>query len=166
MASRYTDQHPEALVWDNPATHANLIKRLEQDFEAWAMSLSEPSLRTILPMTAEHVRVMAWCKPWCSFKPGYKQPHHAWDPVLVKCGRKIERRLHGVRDYMVAPIAMQTGFFGAKSLQFCFWIFEILNARPGDDFVDLFPGSGAVSRAWDEWQRQFKFLNHELEAAI
>jgi hypothetical protein len=27
-------------------------------------------------------------------------------------------------------------------------LFEVLNAQPGDELVDLFPGSGAVQKAW------------------
>jgi hypothetical protein len=30
----------------------------------------------------------------------------------------------------------------------------VTNAQPGDDLDDLFPGSGAVSRAWDAYQVQ------------
>jgi hypothetical protein len=28
------------------------------------------------------------------------------------------------------------------------WAFQQLGARPGDELVDLYPGSGAVSQAW------------------
>ncbi len=37
---------------------------------------------------------------------------------------------------------------GAKPATFCRWIFDLLGARAGDEFVDLFPGSGGVARAW------------------
>ncbi len=37
---------------------------------------------------------------------------------------------------------------GMKSAAFCEWVFRQLGAEPGDEFADLFPGSGAVSRAW------------------
>lgn len=161
LAKIYAGQHPDAMLWDDPETHARLIERLESDFDGWALSLHERSLRTILPMTADHVRVMAWCKSWCSFKPGFKQAHHAWEPVLVKPARPIERRLHGIRDYAVTPIARKTGFIGAKPEQFCFWLFEVLNVNSADEFVDLFPGSGAVGRAWEKWLLQDAFLKPE-----
>lgn len=38
---------------------------------------------------------------------------------------------------------------GAKPAEFCRWIFELLAAQPGDEFVDVFPGSGGVARAWE-----------------
>ncbi len=37
---------------------------------------------------------------------------------------------------------------GAKPAAFCRWLFDLLGARSGDTFVDLFPGSGGVARAW------------------
>ena len=37
---------------------------------------------------------------------------------------------------------------GAKHAAVCRWIFTLLGAAPGDTLDDLFPGSGAVSRAW------------------
>lgn len=37
---------------------------------------------------------------------------------------------------------------GAKPAVFIRWIFDLLGALPGDEFVDVFPGSGGVSRAW------------------
>jgi hypothetical protein len=37
-----------------------------------------------------------------------------------------------------------------------FWIFEVLNMQADDDFDDVFPGSGAVTRAWESWKRQPK----------
>jgi hypothetical protein len=37
---------------------------------------------------------------------------------------------------------------GAKPAAVCRWIFGLLGAEPGDTLDDLFPGSGAVTRAW------------------
>lgn len=37
---------------------------------------------------------------------------------------------------------------GAKPAAFCRWMFHLLGAQPGDTLHDLFPGSGAVTRAW------------------
>lgn len=46
---------------------------------------------------------------------------------------------------------MMRGFPGAKPARFCFWVFDWLNIEPGDEFVDMFPGSGAVQEAYDAW---------------
>jgi hypothetical protein len=39
-------------------------------------------------------------------------------------------------------------------------MFDLLGAQPQDDFTDLFPGSGGVSRAW----RVFASINDEGKA--
>ena len=43
---------------------------------------------------------------------------------------------------------------GAKPPAVCRWIFGLLGAGPQDTLDDLFPGSGAVSRAWAAFTRQ------------
>ena len=37
---------------------------------------------------------------------------------------------------------------GAKPAVFIRWVFDLLGALPGDELVDIFPGSGGVGRAW------------------
>jgi hypothetical protein len=56
-----------------------------------------------------------------------------------------------VRDYCSTWIS-NNGFKGSKPEEFCFWIFEVLNLGPDDEFHDLFPGSGAVQSAWQKWR--------------
>jgi hypothetical protein len=53
-----------------------------------------------------------------------------------------------------ANIVLQGGTKGTKPLAFCYWIFRMLNAVEGDEFEDVFPGSGNVTAAWDIWCRQ------------
>lgn len=48
----------------------------------------------------------------------------------------------------------ETYVIGQKPEAFCLWVFAWLGAQPGDELVDLFPGSGAVAHAWERWQRQ------------
>ena len=48
-------------------------------------------------------------------------------------------------------MTLKRGLKGAKPRAFARWIFEILNVQPGDDFVDLFPGSGAIGAAWADF---------------
>jgi len=67
--SLYAKHHPEALKWDDPEAHRSLIGRLcEQYPDGWVLSLHEPSLRTILRMCPDDVRVASWVKPFASFK--------------------------------------------------------------------------------------------------
>lgn len=151
VAGYYKHLHPDALDYDRVETHAALIERLCGEFaDGWALSLHSPSLRTILPLCPPDVRVMAWTKPFASFKPGVN-PAYAWEPVIVRGGRKRNRDVPTVRDWCAVNITLQRGLTGAKPKAFCFWIFEVLGMLPSDEFCDLFPGSGAVSEAWRDY---------------
>jgi len=150
----YAKYHPGAMIWNAPETHRALIGRLCSEFpDGWAMSLHTPSLRIILPMCPEDVRVMAWVKPFASFKPNIN-PAYAWEPIIVRGGRKRSRWEEKIRDWVSEPITLNRSVLGAKPDAFCFWIFDVLNMLPDDDFHDLFPGSGAVTKSWREWRRQ------------
>ena len=58
---------------------------------------------------------------------------------------------------MNASATSNRGIQGAKPDGFCFWLFNAAGLMPEDEFVDLFPGSGVVGRAWDAWRRQPSF---------
>ena len=120
------------------------------EFDGWALSLSSPSLRTILPMCPDDVRVMAWVKPFASFKPGVGLAY-AWEPVIVRGGRKRLRTEATVRDWVAESITLKRGLTGAKPAAFCRWIFEVLNINKVDEFVDVCPGTGAVTNAFAGW---------------
>jgi hypothetical protein len=140
--------------YDGEVDHAALIGRLGAEFpDGWALSASSTSLQLVLPLCPPNVRVMAWVKPWCSFKPGVN-PAYSWEPVLVCGGRRRGRQLATVRDWLAAPATTRCGLAGAKPEAFCIWLFEVLGAQPGDEMVDLFPGTGVLSRVWDRWSSQ------------
>lgn len=149
-AKHYAKHHPNAADYDTPEAHHELIQRLDTQYDGWALSLSTPSLRAILPMTPPDARVMAWVKPFASFKPGVN-PAYAWEPVIVKPIRSHGRDRVTVRDWVSANITLQRGLTGAKPLEFCLWLFDVLGLEPSDDFVDVFPGSGAVGAAHASW---------------
>lgn len=157
----YGHLHPEAAAYDDPETHRQLIARLCDEFpDGWAMSLHSPALREILPMCPPDVRVMSWCKSFASFKRGVL-PAYAWEPVIMRGGRShgiaTKTRTGGVplvADFMVAPITLRRGFTGAKPDRFVWWVLACLNVKADDEFHDLFPGSGAVGRAWESWRAQ------------
>lgn len=147
----YGDRHPEAGVYDTITGHSDLIARLTTEFpDGWAMSASSPSLRHLLPLCPEDCRVAAWVKPFASFKPNVN-PGYCWEPVIFRGGRPFTRSDPTVRDYVSANITLKKGCPGAKPPEFCGWIFDLLNMQPDDEFVDLFPGSGAVGQAWKQW---------------
>jgi hypothetical protein len=148
----YSD-HPDAADCDTPEWHAALIARLVTDYpDGWALCLSSPSLRTILPMCPPNVRVGSWRKPFASFKPNVN-PAYAWEPVIWLGGRKRPRTMPTARDWEVTAddlaesITLRRGLTGAKPRAFCMWIMDLLNVQLGDTVDDLFPGSGAVGAA-------------------
>jgi len=129
--------------------HAELIARLNT-YDAWALSLSSPSLKQILALCPDDVRVGSWVKPFCAFKANVN-PAYAWEPVIFRGGRKLGRGVDTVRDWVSEVITLKRGLSGAKPERFCHWVFEFLGMRPGDAFDDIYPGSGAVSRAWQTY---------------
>ncbi len=52
--------------------------------------------------------------------------------------------MHGISPLTTLPGRVT----GTKPAAFCHWVFTLLGAAPGDTLDDLFPGSGAISRAW------------------
>jgi hypothetical protein len=134
--------------------HAALIARLSDDFpDGWALSCHSPSLRLLLPLCPEDVRVLAWCKPFVPMKPNVPVVY-AWEPVIVRGGRKRTRQQLSVFDLIACHSTKGFKVLGQKPDAFCFWLFEVLNLQPGDELVDLYPGSGAVTRAWQRWQHR------------
>ena len=142
----YAKHHSEALVWDNPEAHRALIEGLCEDFsDGWVLSLSVPSLRVLLPMCPSDVRVGSWVKPFASFKPGVN-PGYTWEPIIWRGGRKHERMDPTIRDHLAENITLKKGLTGAKPERFCGWVLDLLNAKSSDTLVDVFPGTGIMSR--------------------
>lgn len=155
-AVRLYGDHPEAAVYDDVSAHVALMEKMDTESDAWALSLHEPSLRVLLPLAPDGVRVGVWVKPFASFKPGV-DPAYTWEPVIYRTKRAWRREQMTVRDHLSASITLQRGLTGVKPEAFCFWLFELLGAAQTDEFVDLFPGSGAVTRAWQAWSHQGAF---------
>lgn len=129
--------------------HEMLIAHLTE-FDAWALSCSSPSLHQILPLCPPDVRIAAWVKPFAVFKPNVN-PGYCWEPVIFGGGRKRSRSEPTIRDFVSCNITLKRGLVGVKPDGFCFWLFDLLGLKPTDEFHDLFPGSGAVTRAWEAW---------------
>lgn len=132
-----------------------LIAHLNE-FDAFALSASSPSLEELLHICREvlgpnQVRVGSWVKPFAVFKPNVN-PAYAWEPVIFKGARKRDRTEPTVRDWHSANITLKKGVSGAKPESFSLWLFDLIGLLPEDEFVDLFPGSNAVSIAYEKWK--------------
>jgi hypothetical protein len=145
MASLYRDRHEEAMSWNDPATHRQLIERLNDEFsDGWALSLHLPSLPLIWSFCPS-ARLCSWVKPFASFKKNVWLAY-TWEPVLLRGGRKRDG-LPTCRDHLSENIAMKKGLPGAKPLRFNQWVLGLLNWQPDDELVDLFPGTGGMQEA-------------------
>lgn len=87
QAKRHYSADPKCAEVD----HQELIARLCSDYDAWALSLSTPTLKQILSYCPDNVRVGAWVKPFASFKPGVN-PAYAWEPVVFRGGAEARQK--------------------------------------------------------------------------
>jgi hypothetical protein len=133
---------------------AALIGRLAA-YDGWALSTSAAALPAVLALCPAGIRVAAWHRGERAARSRW--PLHAWEPVIYHGGRQL---VGGPRraDSLVCgagPLDTLPGrVIGAKPAAVCRWIFTLLGAAPGDTLDDLFPGSGAVSRAWAAYTSQ------------
>ena len=132
MAGRYED--------GREVDHRLLIGHL-QTFDAWALSTASTTLREVLTLCPDDIRIGAWVKPFASFKPNVN-PAYTWEPVLFRGVASRVNTERTARDHCAVNIALRKGVVGAKPDGFWLWLFDLLNVRPGDEFVDLFPGTG------------------------
>ena len=137
--------HPD---YAGEVDHVELIERL-RSYDGWALSTSSKSLQYVLGLCPPGVRILVWVK---------NTVRYAWEPVIVQGARATTT---GLRDWIhCEPGSFQwrprpdEHVIGAKPAPFSLWLFEWLGAHPDDEFDDLFPGSGAVGRAWDIFSAQ------------
>ena len=143
--SKFYD-HPHAADWDIAANHGDLMEHMDQCYDGWALSLSSPSLRELLPLAPDGARIAAWVKPFAAYKANVRIAY-TWEPVIFKPGRDSSKDGAPVgRDYLAEPITLQKGLTGAKPARFCRWIADLLGYLEGDQLVDIFPGTGVMAR--------------------
>lgn len=132
--------------------HAELVGRL-LEFDGWALSTSAKALRLILPLCPPEARVAAWVKP-IGVSRKTRGPHSTWEPVIYQPARW---QPPGRRDWISAMPARggDSDLLGRKPRRFVLWLFELLGMAPCDAFVDLYPGSEVVTRAWGAASREY-----------
>ena len=152
QAKRHYGFHPD---YAGEVDHAILIAQLGA-FDGWALSASMRSLRTLLPMCPEGVLVLGWVKPVAP--PMGDKRIYSWEPVILKAPRNPAdyTRTHLIASppgFAFRPMP-EGHVIGEKPEAFATWLFEAAGLDPNDEFTDLFPGSGAVGRAWEKWRAQ------------
>lgn len=166
---RLYGDHPD---YAGEVDHAELIARLTRDYpDGWALSTSASTLPEVLALCPyargsdpknpgrvepdKSVRVLAWVKPNANPRPVCVQ--YSWEPVILWGGRPFDRESPWtVRDSLILRAESGEGLIGSKPALFAQWLFRCLGARPDDELDDLYPGSGAISRAWTAWTAQLE----------
>lgn len=153
-AHLYRD-HPD---YGGEVDHLELARRLNDDYDGFVLHTSSVALGDVLRFLSLadciDYRVMAWVKPFAAFKKNVSVAY-AWEPVIVKAVRKpVVKPGMTYRDWFAEPITLKRGLTGAKPENVCRWLFEVAGCEPDDELTDLFPGTGAVTRAWDNWANQ------------
>lgn len=135
--------------------HRQLVAELAAGFpDGWALSTSSDALEDVLAICRAadvHPRTAAWVRGSRSSR-AYR-PRNAWEPLLVVGGRPVllepGEQLDDVLVHRGRQRSHPGALVGMKPAAFCEWMFRQLGLRQGDELVDLYPGSGAVGRAWD-----------------
>lgn len=166
-ANAYYGAHPD---FGGEVDHQELVLELGTTYpDGWALSTSAEALPSVLASCPPGVRVAAWFRGERATK--HYRPLSAWEPVVYFGGRArltspgSERRLdaliHRARPRLTDPRRV----VGAKPATFCYWLFDLLGALPGDELVDLFPGSGGVARAWHYYGEASRLAAAEPDAS-
>lgn len=139
--------------------HAALIARLNVEHpDGWALSTSSAALQRVLALCPDDVRVGAWVRG--ERRSRSYRPRDAWEPLIVRGGRP-----HLAEPQEPWPNALVWGgrqhshpgaLVGMKPAAFASWLFSLLGALPGDQLADIFPGSGAIARAWGLYTSQLE----------
>lgn len=141
---RPADFHPDADEWNRPARHRLLLEELMDTADGWAIATSPDGLGAYHPLPKE-CRTMVWVK--ANAIPGSHRIRNLWEPVIVypPSGRRSNRGGVGCTPDVLTCPAPRVGFMGAKPPEWTAWVLDALTYQPGDEVVDLFPGSNSVT---------------------
>lgn len=174
-SARHYRHHPD---YAGEVDHAQLIARLDREFDGWALWTSAAALQEVLPLCPEPewsraktnawpqrrqgtgVRVCSWVKPMTPLKPNVSV-QYGWEPVIVKVPRLRPAKSRHVNDWIAcSPVRWKEiagGVVGMKPPAVSYWLFDVLGLEPADELVDPFPGSGAITEAWEAWRARPRF---------
>lgn len=132
--------------------HASLLEQLVAGWpDGWALSTSAAALRDVLAMCPASTRVCVWRRQVRPTRS--RRALSAWEPLLVYGGRELPtaapQTVLDHLDYRGRYDAFPGALVGMKPPEFAVWMFAQLGALPGDELDDLYPGSGAIGRAWE-----------------
>lgn len=130
--------------------HGELVLKLAREYpDGWALSTSADALQDVLALIPRVLRPRT--NVWDRTKPrsrGAIRGDNRWEPLIVVGGRATRDDVEDLLAWGGRQHSHPKALVGMKPAAFCEWMFRLLGAARGDELVDLFPGSGAVGRAW------------------
>lgn len=141
------EYHPDAHLWDDPMEHVRLMVGLEEAFDGWAVAASGKSLGPLIGV-ADNLGAKLAIWHVTNAIPDGARVRNTWEAVFYRVpdGRRAVGTGHRVPDVLSAAHPV-SGFVGAKPDAWTRWVLDLLGFQPGDEVIDVFPGSGAVERA-------------------
>lgn len=138
--------------------HNDLCARLVDEYDGFVLHTSSPALYDVETLLRKHgcadYRVMPWVKTFAAFKRNVSVAY-AWEPCIVKpCRKPVVDKSTVYRDWYAAPMTMKKGLTGVKPADVCRWLFAVVGLEPEDEMHDLYPGTGAITDAWNAWRTQ------------
>lgn len=153
---------------DYEVSPAKIVSLLEEGhLDGWALSTSSRALQDVLSLCPEGVRVGVWVRNYRRIPA--TAPLRAWEPVIFRGGRPLEpvaRDLCDVLTWQGRQHSHPGALVGMKPAAFCEWIFRMLGTCRGDVLDDIYPGSGAVGRAWRLYQGTATPAPHDIPSRL
>lgn len=151
QAKKHYGTHPD---YAGEVDHRALVEQLAT-YDGWALSTAMKSFVSVAKLLPDDILTLAWIKPIAP--PMGDHRHYSWEPVFL---RPVRRPGPGyVKSHLILSPPMFTfrpkpdsHVIGEKPEGFAHWVFENAGLVADDVMVDLFPGSGAVGRAWESWR--------------
>lgn len=140
----------EYLYNCKPVALLDVIAVMESVAPVRALSMSQGMRKEAEDLVTGRSRLCVWVKPWT---PNVSDPSISWEPVLLWGDLPASRRVGAAtpRDTLVARAGGDnpSPFPTPKPDAFASWVVDLLGVgvRPGSVLVDIFSGSGAISRA-------------------
>lgn len=150
LAEYYAD-HPD---YGGEVDHEELVASLNAEFDGWALCTSSDAARWVWNLCPPGTKLAPWIRGARNGKTLH--PAKTWEAVLYFGDRPLlsTHRFDALAFTSRPRTSDPRRVIGAKPAKFAYWIFDLLGAQPGDTFVDLFPGSGGVARAWQIFASQ------------
>lgn len=147
LARKYYSDDERCAEVDHAALIADLHARSP---DGWALSTSADAFQDVLALCPRGVRVAIWVK---GSRAGESwRARNAYEPVIIWGGRprklSVAEDLDDVLIWGGRQHSHPGALVGMKPAPFAEWLFRQLGAQAGDYLDDVFPGSGAVMRAW------------------